>query len=516
MIKYILKNKTWLSGKIIKSSAGILLITILVKVLGYAEKLILAKYYGTSYQVDAYTLVLTIVLSIFFFFREIIEPGFLNIFLDCKSNNNEQEAWGIFNKLFRWILYVTFALSVVAFFSPQGISSIFAPGFEGERLSLTYQLIRIAIPAGIFLALSTLTSITLNGLKIFVLPASGELAFKSGIIICMVFFFKEYGIIGAAFGIVLGSIGRLAVHLTKLYKKLSINKIKVEPKYTILIWQLTWPLLLGVSFSQVSVLVDNIFASYLQEGAIAALSYAKKVVELPVILFPYIISIVIFPYFTQLVVEKQNKKLIKLLGDSLKWILIVFIPVSVFFIVYSKPIIEIIFQRGAFDANSTLLTTKPFLIYSTGLVFCAIETILVIFYYSKADTKTPVFVGIGCVVISILLTWVFIQFLGYIGIALAFVIQKTLKNIVLLFLLKHKIDFSTSWLWKILVKIFIGAAFFTFMSLIGKYLFNNITNSFLLKLGALTVIFSFSCLIYVAVLYFLEVIKTGESVRNNA
>ncbi|MGV8094234.1 MAG: polysaccharide biosynthesis C-terminal domain-containing protein [Mangrovibacterium sp.] len=80
-------------------------------------------------------------------------------------------------------------------------------------------MIRIAAPACIFLSLSTLTSITLNGLKLFVLPASGELAFKGMIIICMVLLFKGYGIIGAVIGVVAGSVARFCVHLTKLYRK---------------------------------------------------------------------------------------------------------------------------------------------------------------------------------------------------------------------------------------------------------------------------------------------------------
>jgi len=387
--------KNILSNKIIKSSFGILLITLLVKVLGYTEKLILANYFGTSYHVDVYIVVLTIVLSLFFLFREIVEPGYLNVFLNCRSNGQESESWRIFNKVFRLILLVTVVLSAIALAVPQWVSSMFAPGFEGEKLLLTNTLIRIAIPAGIFLALSTLTSITLNGLKIFVLPASGEIAFKGGVILFMILFYKEYGIIGAAVGIFIGSIGRLSVHLIKLHKKISVKKVSIESKYKKRILQLTWPLLLGVSFSQISGLVDNIFASYLQEGAIAALNYAKKVVELPVVLFPYVISIVIFPYFTQLAIEQQQDKLKRLLTGSLKWILIAFIPISVFFIIYSYPIIEIIFQRGAFNANSTKLTAMPFMIYSIGLVFFAIETILVVFYYSSADTKTPVFFGHG-------------------------------------------------------------------------------------------------------------------------
>ena len=516
MIKQIIQNRTLISNHILKSSTGILLITMLVKILGYAEKLILANYFGTNYQVDVYTLVLTIVLSIFFFFREIIEPGFLNVFLDCKSNNNEKEAWSIFNTILRWILYITVFISAFALIFTNVLSSIFAPGFENEKLLLANKLIRLAIPASIFLALSSLTGITLNGLKIFVLPASGELFFKGGIIICMILFFKEYGITGAVIGILIGSVVRLIVHLTKLYRKISFQKTKIELKYKKQIWQLTWPLLLGVSFSQINSLIDNIFASYLQEGAIAALNYAKKVVELPVILFPYIISIVIFPYFTQLAIEKQNDKLRKLLGESLKWIIIAFIPVSIFFMLYSKPIIEIIFQRGAFDEGSTLLTSKPFLIYSTGLVFFAIETILVIFYYSKADTKTPIFVGILCVIINIILTWIFIQFLGYFGIALAFVIQKVLKNIVLLILLKHKIEFLPSRLWNNSLKILPATIIFTIITFIGKYLFINLADKLLLKMATLVIIFTLSSAIYLAILYFLKVINTGYSIKNNA
>ncbi len=506
--------KILLSNHILKSSAGILIITMLVKVLGYAEKLILANYFGTSYQVDVYTLVLTIVLSIFFFFREIVEPGFLNVFLDCNSNNKEKEAWSIFNKVFRWILYVTVALSVVALLYPQVFSSIFAPGFEGDKLSLTNQLIRVVIPAGIFLALSTLTGITLNGLKLFVLPASGELAFKGCIIICIALFYKEFGIMGATIGIVIGSLGRLGVHLIKLHKKISFSKLKIETKYKKRILQLTWPLLLGVSFSQISGLVDNIFASYLQVGAIAALGYAKKVVELPVVLFPYVISIVIFPYFTQLVVEKKLEKLKKLLEESLKWILITFIPISIFFIVNSKPITEIIFQRGAFNVDSTVLTAKPLLIYSIGLVFFAIETILVIFYYSTGDTKTPVFVGIICVVINILLTWTFVSNIGYVGIAVAFVIQKSIKNIVLLFLLKRKIDISIYSIWKPLLKIASSAFIFFIIVLIEKYLLYCTLNSALVKMGALAATFVISGTVYFVVLYFCKVINLDNSARN--
>lgn len=499
---------------ILKSSAGLLIITLSVKVFGYIEKLVLANYFGTSYNVDAYTSVLTIVLSIFLLAREIIEPGFLNVFLDTKNKGNESVSWNLFNKGLRLILIITVILSLMAFFFPEGFAKIFAPGFEGETLALTQKLIKIAVPACIFLALSTLTNITLNGLKIFALPASGELVFKGMIIVCMVFFYKQYGIVGAAAGIVIGSVGRLLVHLTKLHKKISFRKIKIENNYKQRIWQLTWPLLLGVGFSIASSLIDNVFGSYMQEGAIAALSYAKKVVELPVIIFPYVISIVVFPYFSQLAIEKQEGKLKDLLVDSLKWIVIAFLPVAAFFYIFSTPIVEIIFQRGAFNANSTLLTSKPLMIYSIGMLFFAIETILVIFYYANADTKTPVFIGMACVILNILLTWIFIQYIGYIGIALAFVIQKVVKNLILLYLVRQKISYSMRNFWMFFSKALLSFAVFIILISVGKsFMYDEFNQTLIGKMGFIASSFTIAGLVYLFILYWMGLISIKSTVR---
>lgn len=506
------KVKALFSSDIIKSSSGILLITLLVKVLGYVEKLLLAKYFGTSYQVDVYTVVLSVIISVFIFSREIIEPGFLNTFLNSRKDGNESESWGLFNFAFKWLLILTFVFSVAAVLFPGGLARFFAPGFEGETLRLTKVLIRVAIPSTIFLVLSSLTNITLNGLKLFVLPASGELAFKAGILLFMWLAYKEYGIIGAAAGMLAGSAGKLAVHLVKLYKKINLRQTSVSSENKRTIWRLTWPLLLGVGFSQASGLIDNGFASYLQEGAISALSYAKKVVELPVVLFPYAISIVIFPYFTQLKVEKQNDKLFRLLFDSLKWLIIAFLPLSIYCILYASPIIELIFQRGAFDADSTALTALPFMIYSFGLTFFAIETILVIFYYSSGDTKTPVFVGMACVVLNIALTWLFVKTIGYTGIALAFVIQKAVKNIVLLYLLKRKVRIEAYGLKRFLPKVAIALVAFGLIAWGGQLFLSGLLNKgLIMKAGLLAGVFVFASAVY---LFALKAMNLLLSIRS--
>lgn len=506
MIAFINKLK---NNNIIKSSVGLVFITLAVKIFGYAEKVVLAYYFGTCYQVDVYTLILTIVLSIFFFFREIIEPGFLNVFMISKLKGDETTTWNLFNKTIRGVLLITLLISFFSLLFPSVLVKIFAPGFGPEKWALSEKLIPIVIPACIFLAISTITSITLNGQKIFVLPASGELVFKGLIIFFIVLLYKQFGIVGAAFGILAGSAGRLMVHLTKLYKKISFKTVPVDKVYKKQMWVLTWPLLLGVGFSQLSGIIDNVFASYLGEGSIAALNYSKKIVELPIIVFPYILSVVVFPYFSQLSIEKDNQRLNHLLGESLRWIILTFLPLSVFFFAFSNEITSVIFQRGAFDAYSTLLTSKPLSVYSIGMIFFAIETIIVIFYFAKGETKTPVFVGMICVVLNIGLTYVLVRLIGYTGIAYAFVIQKIVKNVVLLLLLNKKVQPDIKGIFSFLMKSVVAAFIFSVLIIVFKKYFTEfLIAGLIIKTAFLGGLFVFAGIFYFISLYFSGLLRS--------
>lgn len=424
------------SYPILKSSIAVGFVIFLAKILGYFEKLILAYYFGTSYELDVYSVIVTVVLSVFILFREIIEPGFLNVFMKAIQGKDEKGAWSLFNKFFRYILIVTIFFTIIVYIFPEKIIDLFAPGFSTEKRELAIKGIQIAFPACVFLSLSALTNITLNGLKEFALPASGELVFKAFILISIFFLYQQWGIYAAVFGILIGAGAKLFVHCIFLYQNFSFRKLSTKPQYIKESWKLTWPLLIGVAFSQVSSLVDNIFASYLQEGAISALSYSKKIIELPILIFPYILSVVIFPYFSELAIAKDQERLSQLLSQSLAWITLIFLPLSVFFFFFSNELVEIIFKRGAFDEYSTMLTSLPLSIYSVGMVFFAVETILVIFYFAHGNTKTPIFTGILCVILNILLTYLFVSQIGYEGIALALVISKAIKVITLLYILK--------------------------------------------------------------------------------
>lgn len=432
------KIRKLFKDKIVVSTAGLLLVTLGIKFLGYGEKLVLAYLWGTSAMVDVYTVVITLVLSLYILFREIVEPGFLNVFLDLRTKGKHRHAWDLFTFIGILIVTVSIAISVFVIIFDTATIRFLAPGFDEEKIALAANLLQVAIPATVFLNLSILTNIALNGLKRFTTPALGELIFKGAIIIALLFSFKYQGIIGIGIGLILGAIGKLFLHFKIIFKELKPTHFGWKSYHIGSVWLLTWPLVIGVLFSQASGIIDNVFASKLMEGTISALSFAKKIVELPVLLFPYILSIVVFPYFAEMSKKGEKEKQRKLLIGSLQWIMIFFIPLSFFFVIHSESLIRLVFERGAFDSSSTLLTSKPMAIYAIGLIFLAVETIIVIFFYGNADMKTPIVTGIACVILNITLTVLLIGPLGYIAIPLAFIIQKSIKNLVLLFILQGR------------------------------------------------------------------------------
>lgn len=471
--------------------------TLLAKVLGYGEKVILAYYFGTGPEVDVYMVLYGIIMSIFIMMRELVEPGFLNTFMRNMEIGNTQAAWALFNRIARFILVITLVILAAGVLLPEKIAAIFAPGFSSEKTQLLISLLPITLPAIVFLSISTLTYITLNAQKRFILPALSDLALKAMIIISIVILYQSYGIAAAAIGIVAAGIARLLIHLGGLWENLSLRKTNLDPSELKGMWRLTWPLLIGILFSQLTSLADNIFASYLQTGTVSALEYAKKIAELPVVIFPYVFSIVIFPYFSQLAIQNKADESAKLLSNSLKGIFYCFLPMAIFCCMFAHPIVEVLLQRGAFDSHSAALTSYPLFYYAIGMPVFAIETVLVLFYFANSDTKTPVFVGIMCAICNITLSYLLIKVMGHAGIALSLTISKGMKVFILLYALEYKLVVSKpkviAYLGKMLLA---GGTFFLFLFASKFLLYDLFSSSTYAKAGFLIVSFALAGIAY--------------------
>ena len=155
-----------------------------------------------------------------------------------------------------------------------------------------------------------------------------------------------------------------------------------------------------------------------------------------------------------------------------------------------------------------MLTSLPLKYYSVGMLFFAIETVLVVFYFAKGNTKTPVLIGIICVIENILLMLTLVKTLGYTGIALAFVISKSTKTIILLSILKDGLNIERKFIVSFLFKAVLACIMFYAAIFIAKLVFQPILSStFISKVAFLGLTFLFSTAVYVLLLFLFRVNK---------
>jgi putative peptidoglycan lipid II flippase len=169
------------------------------------------------------------------------------------------------------------------------------------------------------------------------------------------------------------------------------------------------------------------------------LYYASRVQELTLGLFSIALAIALLPAFSELAAHEDTDGMKRTLTFSLKLISLVIFPAAAGLLVLSRPIIQVLYQRGVFDELSTAMSSSCLLFFSFGLPFISGVKILAPAFYSLKDTKTPVIVAFFVMISYIGLSLILMKPLRVGGIALALSLSSVLNFALLFFLLQKKI-----------------------------------------------------------------------------
>ena len=199
------------------------------------------------------------------------------------------------------------------------------------------------------------------------------------------------------------------------------------------------PSILGLAVTQLNVLVSTLLASYLPEGSVSYLYYADRLLEFPMGIFAIAVATAVLPVMSEQAAKKDWGKLRETLSFSLRLVFFVTLPAMVGLIVLRQPILNLLFQRGAFTAHSAEMTSQALLYYSLGLAGFAGVRIIVPAFYSLQDTKTPVKIAFVALAANALFGLVLMGPLKHGGLALATSLAAGLNFALLLFLLEAKI-----------------------------------------------------------------------------
>ena len=167
---------------------------------------------------------------------------------------------------------------------------------------------------------------------------------------------------------------------------------------------------------------------------------------------------VIYPIFSRLSNDEDSSEFKDIIRKSLNIVILIIIPVSVGAIVLANPIVKILFERGKFDSNATIMTAQALRCYAIGISASGITTILNRIFYSMKDTKTPMINGVISIVVNIIFNLILINFIGHMGLALATSISALVKLGLMFRKLKERIaDFGQDLILKAFRKVMIAS-----------------------------------------------------------
>lgn len=423
-------------------TAGIAVMVMLAKLFGFGEKIALAYFVGATSAVDAYFTVIGITFFLYVMIDDIVAPVFLTQYVRRLESGGPEVSRALLRRTMGLCGVALFLLVVGLELRPESVLSWVAPGFGAERLATGTRLLRLAAPGGLLLGLSAITYCMLNAHGSFVWPAFSGAVSKGMVVLGIVCLVPLFGVAGAAIGLVAGAAIQLGMQLwaarRAASRALGARPATDSSRAATRTVGLMVPLAIGTLVAQLGAFVDNAWGSKLPPGTLAALAYARRLIDMPILLVPAALGIVVFPRLAMLAARGASREMIAFLGRLVEFCLALFLPLTIFMTVLSGPIVGLVFRRGAFDQTAVAVTASALFFFSLGLVAYAVEIPLLRAYYATLDMWTPMLVGIVFVAFNVSVTITFIPILGLIAIPLALSLQKTLKVATLMVLLRRR------------------------------------------------------------------------------
>ncbi len=427
--------------KTAKSAFTIMIFALGSKVLGFLREVLIAAKFGSGVKTDTFFIALTATGLVTDLLRNAINTTFIPVISEVESKEGKKAKIEHTNNMLNIIFIVSFILVIISMIWAPIIIKLLAKGFEGEQFGLAVKLTRIGLPMILFSGVIGVMTGYLQSEERYNATAMIGIPLNLSYIIFLLLLSSIFGIKGLMVSVLIGVLGQLLIQIPEM--RLSGFKYKfifdLKDKYISKILYLSFPVLVGIAINDLNVIVDKRLASSLISGSISALNYANKLNVLILGVFITAITTVVYPILSKEVNNDNISGVKKTMGYGINLILLITIPATVGLIVLAKPIVEIAFQRGEFDAVATMMTSRALIFYSIGLVFMALRLLVTRVYYSLQDTKTPMINGAISVGFNIVLNLILVQYMGHAGLAFATSIATTIATILMFYGLKKKI-----------------------------------------------------------------------------
>jgi putative peptidoglycan lipid II flippase len=428
----------------IAQASGIVMASVLAsRILGFFREWAVAHQIGANGTTDAYYAAFTLP----DFLNYLIAGGslsltFIPVFTKFVAEGREDEGWHVFSTVVTAMgALLVLVVAAGEVFAPQLVQLI-APGFSIAEKDHVIFLTRLMLPAQICFYLGSIMSAVQYAKGQFVVPSLAPVVYNAAIILGGVLLSPRLGITGFAVGVLGGAVA--GNFLLQIYGSARAGA-RFRPNFDIrhpgfwLFIKLTIPIMLALSLVFTDDWIIRRFGSYLVQGSITWLNYAKTLMRVPLGVVGQAVGVASFPFLAQLFSEGKLDELNRTLNGTLKGLILLLVPVSALTIAQASPLVYLVLSSHTLLKGPDLeATAKTLAIFSLGMFAWGAQNILGRGFYAARDTITPAVTGTALTFLNLPIYWWMAHHYQHLGLAFASSLGITAYTVVLFVLLNRR------------------------------------------------------------------------------
>ena len=400
--------------------------TLLSRILGFVRDAVIARAFGAGLATDAFFVAFKLPNLLRRIFAEgAFSQAFVPVLAEYRSQRGEAATRDLVDHVATCLALALLLVTVAGIMAAPVVVYVTAPGFSAQpdKLGVTVSLLRVTFPYILFISLSSLAGAVLNTWSRFSVPAFTPTLLNVSFIVFSLFLAPYFDppVLALAWAVFVGGVLQLAFQLPFL------ARIGMLPR-----WRPSWrdegvrrilrlmgPAIFGVSISQISLLINGVFASFLRTGSVSWLYYADRLMEFPAGVLGAALGTILLPSLSRSHASGAPEEYSRLLDWGLRLTLLLAAPAALALAMLAVPLIATLFKHGAFGVEDVEMTRRALVAYSVGLVGMILVKVLAPGFYARQNIRTPVKIGILTLAATQLMNLAFVWPLGHAGLALA-------------------------------------------------------------------------------------------------
>lgn len=401
--------------------ASILLLasTVFLKFSSMFRDLVISGLYGDSYQADAYFSAMVIPNAIILFMLTGMKDAFLPSYYKYDSLG---KGYAHLTNIVKGTFWISLLISILGVLVSPLLIELLYPDFakydQGTEIAVW--------TAGIYFLSIFIVGINavyegyFDAQKKFSFSTFSQTIVSLSTIVFALLWHERYGIYSVAIGYFIGTFLSFLIKVVYLTPQRFLHwRQKSDWKEISLFYKIFLPVGITIAVGQINLMVNMLFASRMGEGVVSNLNYAFRLVTIPQALFGVTIATIIYPSLAKARSTSDMNQFNRGIEKGLTYMFLMIAPSVAGMMILMEPLVRIVYERGAFTEETTLLTSQYALYYMGSVLFYSIQAVVAKGFYTLEKGSSFMRIGLFSILLNIVSNYIFSIWMGPEGLALS-------------------------------------------------------------------------------------------------